>query len=500
MSVIVPCGSTAYASVNLARLVGQLGLRRQTARWRWPVRAHQRPSLSRLSDARSLDQIVRAAVLDEGAAQVGGADDALERASGVRGHRVAVPQRARVDDERRRPARTRRGRRRSRRSIGPCLRHPSDSAVLVAIQRDHLLEREAALARLGPDDREAHLQRRDATPGREEVAAVEELHAGMRRRVVGHDDVDTPSASACQSSSWLAASRTGGQHLYWVWPSATSSAVEWRGSAGRSRPRSAGPRRGPRRSAGTDAALDRCTMCTRQPVRRAASITCSIATSSVAVGRDGRGSRRSAARGRPANRCDRAGVLGMHDQQPVELGDLGHRRVDLVAEQRRELRHPGVEQEALEAEDAGVVQRAQVAEVARHRAAPEADVDEALAVRRCPASAPAPPRSTVAGIELSGMSRIVVTPPAAAAAVAVAKPSHSVRPGSLTCTWVSTMPGMQHLVGAQVDGLCPRAATRAARSRPRPRRGRRCSGDLTGADEHPAPAEHQVEGGHGQPP
>ena len=40
------------------------------------------------------------------------------------------------------------------------------------------------------------------------------------------------------------------------------------------------------------------------------------------------------------------------------------------------------------------------------------------------------------------MSTIVVTPPAAAARVAVAKPSHSVRPGSLTCTWVSTMPGM----------------------------------------------------------
>ena len=39
------------------------------------------------------------------------------------------------------------------------------------------------------------------------------------------------------------------------------------------------------------------------------------------------------------------------------------------------------------------------------------------------------------------MSRIVVTPPAAAARVAVANPSHSVRPGSLMCTWVSTRPG-----------------------------------------------------------
>jgi len=39
------------------------------------------------------------------------------------------------------------------------------------------------------------------------------------------------------------------------------------------------------------------------------------------------------------------------------------------------------------------------------------------------------------------MSTIVVMPPAAAARVAVSKPSHSVRPGSLTCTCVSTRPG-----------------------------------------------------------
>ena len=48
---------------------------------------------------------------------------------------------------------------------------------------------------------------------------------------------------------------------------------------------------------------------------------------------------------------------------------------------------------------------------------------------------------TVGGMLFSGMSTIVVTPPAAAAAVAVANPSHSVRPGSLTCTWLSTSPG-----------------------------------------------------------
>lgn len=45
----------------------------------------------------------------------------------------------------------------------------------------------------------------------------------------------------------------------------------------------------------------------------------------------------------------------------------------------------------------------------------------------------------------SGMSTIVVTPPAAAALVAVQKPSQEVRPGSFTCTWQSTMPGITRL-------------------------------------------------------
>ena len=102
---------------------------------------------------------------------------------------------------------------------------------------------------------------------------------------------------------------------------------------------------------------------------------------------------------------------------------------------------PECEQEALEAEDARLVQRPQVGEVAGHGAAPEADVDEGLPVGRPPAWPAGASTVVVGGMLLSGMSTIVVTPPAAAARVAVAKPSHSVRPGSLTCTWVSTRPG-----------------------------------------------------------
>ena len=65
----------------------------------------------------------------------------------------------------------------------------------------------------------------------------------------------------------------------------------------------------------------------------------------------------------------------------------------------------------------------------------------ALAAAPPRASPRAPATVVVAGTLLSGMSTIVVTPPAAAARVAVSNPSHSVRPGSLTWTCVSTMPG-----------------------------------------------------------
>ena len=63
------------------------------------------------------------------------------------------------------------------------------------------------------------------------------------------------------------------------------------------------------------------------------------------------------------------------------------------------------------------------------------------------------------------MSRIVVTPPAAAARVAVAKPSHSVRPGSLTCTWVSTRPGSS--TSSSASSIISAASSAASYGSPR---------------------------------
>ena len=67
-----------------------------------------------------------------------------------------------------------------------------------------------------------------------------------------------------------------------------------------------------------------------------------------------------------------------------------------------------------------------------------------------------PATVVVAGMLLSGMSITVVTPPAAAARVPVSKPSHSVRPGSLMCTCVSTSPGSSTSPSASAHGLAAR--------------------------------------------
>ena len=80
---------------------------------------------------------------------------------------------------------------------------------------------------------------------------------------------------------------------------------------------------------------------------------------------------------------------------------------------------PECDEEALEREHPGVGERAQLLRVARHDAPGEPDVD----LRAGPASTRPWPRTrrrlVVGGEALSGMSTMVVTPPAAAARVAV---------------------------------------------------------------------------------
>ena len=94
---------------------------------------------------------------------------------------------------------------------------------------------------------------------------------------------------------------------------------------------------------------------------------------------------------------------------------------------------PEWQRNALKPSTPAAIERPDLPAHAGNDAAVEAAVDPELAAggleleRRASAV-------VVTGELLSGMSTSVVIPPAAAARVAVAKPSHSVRPGSLMCT------------------------------------------------------------------
>ena len=97
--------------------------------------------------------------------------------------------------------------------------------------------------------------------------------------------------------------------------------------------------------------------------------------------------------------------------------------------------------EALEAEDTTPGERARANWCCPGTTPPQRPTSTWQRPRAAAALASKPSTLVVAGMLLSGMSTIVVTPPAAAARVPVSKPSQSVLPGSLMCTWVSTSPG-----------------------------------------------------------
>ena len=188
-----------------------------------------------------------------------------------------------------------------------------------------------------------------------------------------------------------------------------------------------------------------CTMCTRAPNSRASRTIMRIASTSASGGRvrEIRVAYRriSGPRCGSAQRPDRAG-----DSACTSSGTPRRARIGIAASQialvdRGELVDAGRHEEALEAAHAGVDEPVELRRVARHDAAPERRRRRDTGPAPPSASPRAPPRVVVAGMLLSGMSTIVVTPPAAAARVAVSKPSHSVRPGSLMWTCVSTMPG-----------------------------------------------------------
>ncbi|CAM5622376.1 hypothetical protein SAVIM338S_05842 [Streptomyces avidinii] len=188
-----------------------------------------------------------------------------------------------------------------------------------------------------------------------------------------------PSASASHRRSWLADSRMGGQHLNSVAPSGTSSAVRVRkcGQDSNRDPHALGLGGGDERQrvgGGQVQYVD----ARVQPLRLVDQVLDRgvlgvLGAGGQEVGVLGAGVLR---RGLQVVR-----VLGVHDHQAAEAGDLGERGGEPLLVELRELLHAGGRQEALEAEDAGVVQRPQVLDVVGQRAAPEADVHVRLGAR-----------------------------------------------------------------------------------------------------------------------
>ena len=196
--------------------------------------------------------------------------------------------------------------------------------------------------------------------------------------------------------------------------------------------------RAPRRPRRRPRPIETWTTCSEQPVSSASSSARSIAASSAAGGREATHARQLAAARRAqlatgARRARRpAGRARRRARMPAPSA---------VVVDRLEVLDPRVAHERLEADHAARGELVQPVERRRARARPRARSrrPRGRVAAATLASNAAP--STVGGWALSGISTQAVAPPAASAAVPVAQPSQSARPGSLKCTWASIAPG-----------------------------------------------------------
>jgi hypothetical protein len=113
--------------------------------------------------------------------------------------------------------------------------------------------------------------------------------------------------------------------------------------------------------------------------------------------------------------CQRSGPLGVRHEQRAARGQHRHRARQVGFVARGKLVHTRGNEEALEAQDTGVVQLGQFAGISWDHAPrkPTSTLQRPWAAARLASSAAT---STVAGILFKGMSSSAVTPPAAARA------------------------------------------------------------------------------------
>ena len=132
--------------------------------------------------------------------------------------------------------------------------------------------------------------------------------------------------------------------------------------------------------------------------------------------------------------------FGVDEEWEAGGGDDGEGGAEVGLVDEAEAGAAGVDEEAFVAGDSGRGEGLEVWLAAVFDSSPEAVVDDALAGGRVAFAGEGLGRGGW-GREFRGMSTRVVMPPAAAARVAVAKPSQSVRPGELMWTWGSMKPG-----------------------------------------------------------
>ena len=256
------------------------------------------------------------------------------------------------------------------------------------------------------------------------------------------------------------------------------------GLAASRRRRAAAPRRPARRRG----RVETWTMCSAQPVSSAKAIARPIASSSAT---DAGATPRSRARVRPgAERAVSASFSACTATRSAEPRADRHALVERDVVGVPELVDAAVGHERLEADHAALGELLEPVDVARDEPAPEPEVDAATTRARPRSFASKAGAVDVGGDEFSGMSKNAVKPPAASAALPVASPSQSVRPGSLKWTCGSSAAGKTCRPPASISsraagelGLdrrdraverrrCRRASTPAGRDDAR-RRGRR---------------------------
>ena len=246
-------------------------------------------------------------------------------------------------------------------------------------------------------------------------------------------------------------------------PRRSSSSTRWCGQtshvASTPRARAAATR-------ATPAPVETCTTCSAQPVSSARCSARAIASVSATTGREARKSRTPVRPGARARAASPAVIASLSACTATGRPSRAARAIpswSVRSSARGKSSMPLAGHERLEPDDAARRELVEPVHVPGHEPAPEREVARRRTRRRPRPSRRTPRRRRPAGVEFSGMSTAQVTPPTASAAVPVAMPSHSVRPGSLRCTCGSTPPGSTCRPG-RVDRLGRVAAGPPARS------------------------------------